>query len=42
VQEGVPHPVPETFHSADPIAERLAKLEHEVALLRKRLDGMQS
>jgi len=34
--------VPESLRSGEPIIDRLAKLEHEVALLRKRLDALQS
>lgn len=34
--------VPESFRSADPIGDRLSRLEHEVATLRKRLDNLQS
>jgi hypothetical protein len=40
--EGSVHLVPETFRSADPIGDRVSKLEHEVATLRKRLDSLQS
>jgi hypothetical protein len=32
---------PESLRSAEPITDRLARLEHEVALLRKRLDALQ-
>ncbi len=32
---------PESAHLGNPIADRLAKLEHEVALLHKRLDALQ-
>jgi hypothetical protein len=38
--EGSTHPVPESFYSADPIADRVARLEHEMATLRKRLDAL--
>jgi hypothetical protein len=31
-----------SFRSTDPIADRLAKLEHEVAVLRKRMDAIQA
>ncbi len=32
----------ETFQSGDPLGDRVAKLEHEVALLQKRLDALRS
>jgi hypothetical protein len=33
-------PAPESFHTVDPIADRVMRLEHEVATLRKRLDAL--
>jgi hypothetical protein len=38
--EGSIHPAPESLHTADPMADRVARLEHEMATLRKRLDAL--
>jgi hypothetical protein len=35
------HHVPETNRTGDPLLDRVAKLEHDVAVLRKRLDSVQ-
>lgn len=42
VPEESVHLVPESLRSADPIGDRMSRLEHEVAMLRKRLDNLQS
>jgi hypothetical protein len=33
---------PASYQSADPIGDRLAKVEHEIAVLHKRLDALQT
>ena len=38
--EDILHPAAETCRSADPLSERVAKLEHDVATLRKRLNAL--
>jgi hypothetical protein len=39
--EEVPLSPPESHRSADPLRDRVTKLEHEVAMIRKRLDALQ-
>jgi hypothetical protein len=41
VTDDLLHPAAESARSGDPLADRVAKLEHEVAVLRKRLEVMQ-
>jgi hypothetical protein len=41
VAEEMLHPPLESGRSASPLADRVTHLEHEVALLRKRLDAIQ-
>lgn len=38
--EEAPSATPASLRSGDPIGDRLAKLEHEVAIIRKRLEVM--
>ncbi|MGP0090654.1 MAG: hypothetical protein ACLPKB_11950 [Xanthobacteraceae bacterium] len=40
--EDAPHSPLESNKSADPLGDRVTRLEHDVAMIRKRLDALQS